>query len=107
MGAQVTLTEAAAFLGVGKSTLRNWDKAGRTPAARSLANGRRTYDMDDLIQLKKEIEAATVLLLFANFIASIITCLSLLLSLYIRDGGSKCRCRVCNADVWYIAPRVL
>ncbi len=57
MGTQVTLTEAAAFLGVGKSTLRNWDKAGRTPAARSLANGRRTYDMDDLIQLKKEIEA--------------------------------------------------
>ena len=37
----VTLTEAAGFPGVSKSTLRNWDKSGRIPALRHPVNGYR------------------------------------------------------------------
>ncbi len=55
MSSKVSLTEAATFLGVSKATLRNWDNAGKLHAVRNPLNGYRTYDMDELIGLKRDI----------------------------------------------------
>lgn len=55
MATMVTLTEAATFLGVSKATLRNWDNDGKLVAVRNPLNGYRQYDMESLINLKKEI----------------------------------------------------
>ncbi len=56
MSTQVTLTEAATFLGVSKATLRNWDKDGKLSAVRNPVNGYRLYNLDDLIKLKQRVE---------------------------------------------------
>ena len=40
--------EAAAFLGVSASTLRNWDRAGKVKAIRHPINGYRLYKRTDL-----------------------------------------------------------
>jgi len=50
----VTLQEAATFLGVSRATLRNWDKEGKLKANRNKLNGYRIYQMDKLIQLKRD-----------------------------------------------------
>lgn len=52
MSIKVTLNEAATFLGVSKSTLRNWDNEGKLTAIRNPINGYRLYDMDELLALK-------------------------------------------------------
>ena len=55
MSNKVSLTEAATFLGVSKATLRNWDKGGKLHAVRNPVNSYRTYDMDELLRLKRDI----------------------------------------------------
>ena len=55
MSSVITLTEAATFLGISKSTLRNWDNDGKLVAVRNPINGYRHYDMESLIKLKNEI----------------------------------------------------
>jgi MerR family transcriptional regulator, copper efflux regulator len=44
----LTVKEAAAFLGVSPSTLRNWDRAGRLTAMRHPINGYRLYEREAL-----------------------------------------------------------
>lgn len=60
MPTQVTLTEAATFLGVSKATLRNWDNDGKLSAVRNPVNGYRLYYLDDLISLKQAIDNSEV-----------------------------------------------
>ena len=55
MSSQVTLMEAASFLGVSRATLRNWDKEGKLVAIRNPINGYRMYNLEDLIELKQKI----------------------------------------------------
>ena len=54
MPTYVTLSEAATFLGVSKSTLRNWDREGKLVAVRNPLNRYRTYDLDKLSKIKKD-----------------------------------------------------
>ena len=49
----LTVGEAATFLGVSPSTLRNWDKEGKVKAARHPVNGYRLYQREDLEALLK------------------------------------------------------
>lgn len=58
---QVTLTEAASYLGVSKATLRNWDHEGKLTALRNPVNGYRMYDLDKLIEFRKKIMGKQVL----------------------------------------------
>jgi len=44
----LTITEAADFLGVSTSTLRNWDDADKLPAVRNPVNRYRLYRREDL-----------------------------------------------------------
>ena len=53
MATNVTLNEAATYLGVSKATLRNWDNDGKLTAIRNPVNGYRLYDMNELMALKK------------------------------------------------------
>lgn len=53
MAAQVTLHEAAAYLGVSKTTLRNWDQEGKLTAIKNPADGTRLYDMTELLAVKQ------------------------------------------------------
>lgn len=54
----LTIAQAAAFLGVCASTLRNWDRSGKMKSRRHPLNGYRLYrrkDLQRLIdQLKKQ-----------------------------------------------------
>lgn len=52
----LTVGKAAATLGVSRSTLRNWDKAGKLKPYRHPVNGYRLYNRDELDALLKEIE---------------------------------------------------
>lgn len=52
MATQVSLMEAASFLGVSRATLRNWDKDGKLSAVRNPVNGYRMYNMDELIAIR-------------------------------------------------------
>jgi excisionase family DNA binding protein len=47
----LTVSEAAAFLGVCASTLRNWDRAGKMKASRHPLNRYRLYRRKDLQRL--------------------------------------------------------
>ncbi len=47
----LTVKEAAAFLGVSPSTLRNWDRQGKLKAKRHPINGYRLYEKQDLQRL--------------------------------------------------------
>lgn len=58
MATNVTLNEAATFLGVSKPTLRNWDNDGKLTAIRNPVNGYRLYDMNELIALKRAMGGA-------------------------------------------------
>ncbi len=51
----LTVKEAAAFLGVSPSTLRNWDKEGKLEANRHPVNGYRLYRKADLEVLLKQV----------------------------------------------------
>ena len=48
--------EAAAFLGVSASTLRNWDKSGKLTARRHPVNGYRCYKKSELKTLLANLE---------------------------------------------------
>ena len=54
MPTYVTLSEAATFLGVSKSTLRNWDREGKLVAVRNPLNHYRVYDLNKLSQIKND-----------------------------------------------------
>lgn len=51
IGEYLTVGEAAAFLGVSASTLRNWDRAGKLTAYRHPVNGYRLYEKKQLEDL--------------------------------------------------------
>lgn len=50
----ITLNEAATYLCVSKSTLRNWDREGKLVAKRHPINNYRLYDLDEINALKRE-----------------------------------------------------
>lgn len=54
----LTVGEAAITLGVSRSTLRNWDKAGKLKPYRHPVNGYRLYDRNELNALLKEVQTA-------------------------------------------------
>lgn len=60
MPTNVTLNEAATYLGVSKATLRNWDNDGKLTAIRNPVNGYRLYDMNELMALKKAMGGTVV-----------------------------------------------
>jgi excisionase family DNA binding protein len=51
LGEFLTVGEAAKFLGVSASTLRNWDRAGKVVAVRHPVNGYRLYLREELEKL--------------------------------------------------------
>ena len=55
LGEYLTVSEAAARLGVSSSTLRNWDKAGKLTAYRHPLNGYRLYKEAELISLLEKL----------------------------------------------------
>lgn len=57
--AYLTVGEAAAFLGVSPSTLRNWDRAGRLKAGRHPINGYRLYEREALERLLRHLGKQT------------------------------------------------
>lgn len=60
LGDLLTVGEAAEYLGVSASTLRNWDRSGKVHAARHPVNGYRLYskkDLDDLVSGIKRSQA--------------------------------------------------
>jgi len=58
LGDFLTVSEAAEFLGVSPSTLRNWDRNGKLNALRHPVNGYRLYSKEDLKHLLKAIHDA-------------------------------------------------
>lgn len=54
----LTVGEAAEQLGVSRSTLRNWDKAGKLMAYRNPVNGYRLYLREELERLIGQIVKA-------------------------------------------------
>ena len=52
----MTVGQAASFLGVSPSTLRNWDRTGKVKAARHPVNGYRLYRRDELQRLMEQIK---------------------------------------------------
>ena len=57
----LTVSEAAAYLGVSSSTLRNWDRIGKLKPYRHPVNGYRLYKRDDLSQVLEGIKEAKTL----------------------------------------------
>jgi len=58
-GEYLTIKEAADFLGVSPSTLRNWDRAGKVRAVRHPVNGYRLYlqqDLSALLELVRDVD---------------------------------------------------
>lgn len=53
--ALVTISEAAALLGVSVQTLRRWDQSGKFPARRHPLNSYRLYARDEVVLLCKRI----------------------------------------------------
>lgn len=54
------ITEAAAFLGVCRNTLRNWGRTGKIPEYRHSVNNYRLYKRDDLESLLDTTEESVV-----------------------------------------------
>jgi MerR family copper efflux transcriptional regulator len=52
----ITVTDAAKYLGVSPSTLRNWDRQGKLRAIRHPVNGYRLYRKEDLEALLTRLE---------------------------------------------------
>jgi excisionase family DNA binding protein len=55
----LTVSQAAEFLGVSPSTLRNWDKAGKVKAGRHPVNGYRLYRREELQKLMERVMPRT------------------------------------------------
>ena len=55
LDAFLTVGEAAEFLGVSASTLRNWDREGKLQASRHPVNGYRLYLKEDLEKLLRQL----------------------------------------------------
>jgi excisionase family DNA binding protein len=55
----LTVGEAAKTLGVSRSTLRNWDKAGKLKAYRHPVNGYRLYSRQQLEALLEKLRTGT------------------------------------------------
>jgi MerR family transcriptional regulator, copper efflux regulator len=55
----LTVSEAADYLGVSASTLRNWDRAGKVRAARHPVNGYRLYRKEELATLLEKVKNGT------------------------------------------------
>ena len=55
----MTITEAAKFLGVSASALRNWDRLGKLTAVRNPMNRYRLYRKSDLEMVLQEMAAQT------------------------------------------------
>ena len=51
----LTVGAAAEFLGISRSTLRNWDREGKLKPHRHPINGYRLYRHADLVALLKEL----------------------------------------------------
>jgi excisionase family DNA binding protein len=51
----LTVKDAAEFLGVSSSTLRNWDRSGKVKAIRHPVNGYRLYPKEGLKTLLEEV----------------------------------------------------
>ncbi len=51
----LTVGQAAYFLGVSSSTLRNWERSGKLKAKRHPVNGYRLYDRDELLELLRRV----------------------------------------------------
>lgn len=51
----LTVSQAAAFLGVSPSTLRNWDKAGKLKAHKQPISGYRLYQRSELDNFLKQL----------------------------------------------------
>lgn len=58
LGEYLTVGEAASTLGVSRSTLRNWDKAGKLKAYRHPVNGYRLYNRKELETLLQKVQTA-------------------------------------------------
>lgn len=56
LGDYLTVGDAATTLGVSRSTLRNWDKAGKLKAYRHPVNGYRLYSRAELEALLHEVQ---------------------------------------------------
>ena len=54
----LTVGEAATKLGVSRSTLRNWDKAGKLKPYRHPVNGYRLYNRRELESLLQKVQIA-------------------------------------------------
>ncbi len=52
----LTVGDAASTLGVSRSTLRNWDKAGKLKPYRHPVNGYRLYNRQELEALLQEVQ---------------------------------------------------
>ena len=52
----LTVSEAAEYLGVSASTLRNWDRAGKVRATRHPVNGYRLYRKEELANLLEKVK---------------------------------------------------
>ena len=52
----LTVSEAAAYLGVARNTMRNWATAGKIPVYRNPVNRYRLYKVSDLDELLKQTE---------------------------------------------------
>lgn len=55
----LTVSEAAEFLGVSPSTLRNWDRSGKVKAGRHPVNGYRLYQREELLRLMEQVRPGT------------------------------------------------
>ena len=53
----LTVGEAASFLGVSTTTLRNWDRSGKLKAHRHPINGYRLYRREDLEALLRKVRS--------------------------------------------------
>ena len=51
----LTVSEAAEYLGVSASTLRNWDRAGKVRAIRHPVNAYRLYRKEELANLLEKV----------------------------------------------------
>ena len=56
----LTISEAANFLGVSVSTLRNWDHTGKLKAVRHPMNNYRLYERNSLEMILRSVLAETV-----------------------------------------------
>ena len=56
LGDFLTVGEAAEYLGVSASTLRNWDRSGKVKARRHPVNGYRLYSRQELQKLMAQVK---------------------------------------------------